>query len=71
MLGGTYDLWHSHWIVECYDPTEEKWIKKTTIPVKMIAKDNNTFTGCVLKLFKGVLDKLDWDNSSADAMIND
>ena len=46
--------------VECYDPTEDKWIKKTTIPVKMISKDNkNTFTGCVLKLSKGVLDKLD------------
>ena len=46
--------------VECYDPTEDKWIKKTTIPVKMISKDNkNTFTGCVVKLSKGVLDKLD------------
>jgi len=46
--------------VECYDPTEDKWIEKTTIPVKMISKGNkNTFTGCVLKLSKGVLDKLD------------
>ena len=46
--------------VECYDPTEDKWIEKTTIPVEMIAEDNdNAFTGCVLKLSKGVLDKLD------------
>ena len=54
--GGSAD----HLNVECYDPSEDKWIKKTTIPVKMISKDNNnTFTGCVLKLSKGVLDKLD------------
>jgi len=46
--------------VECYDPTEDKWIRKTTIPVKMISKKNrDAFTGCVLKLSKGVLDKLD------------
>ena len=47
--------------VECYDPAENKWIVKTTIPVKMICKDKNhfSFTGCVLKLSKGVLDKLD------------
>ena len=47
-------------IVECYDPTENKWIMPTMIPVNMISKDNeDTFTGCVLKLSKGVLDKLD------------
>ena len=46
--------------VECYDATEDRWIEKTTIPVKMICKDNDyTFTGCVLKLSKGVLDRLD------------
>jgi len=60
VLGGT----DAHGIcdlnVECYDPTEDKWIEKTTIPVKMIFKGNqDTFTGCVLKLSKGVLDKLD------------
>ena len=45
--------------VKCYDPAEDKWIEKTTIPVKMISQDNeDTFTGCVLKLSKGVLDKL-------------
>ena len=54
--GGSAD----HLNVECYEPSEDKWIKKTTIPVKMISKDNNnTFKGCVLKLSKGVLDKLD------------
>jgi len=46
--------------VECYDPIEDEWIEKTTIPVKMICKDNkDSFTGCVQKLSKGVLDKLD------------
>ena len=45
--------------VECYDPTEDKWIKKTAIPVEMIADIHDAFTGCVLKLSKGVLDKLD------------
>ena len=45
----------------CYDPTEDKWIFMTTIPVKIISKDNNNrFTGCVLKLSKAVLDKLDF-----------
>ena len=60
VLGGTSDFGRRQLSVECYDPTEDKWIKKTTIPVEMISKDNNnTFTGCVLKLSKGVLDKLD------------
>jgi len=46
--------------VECYDPIEDKWIEKTTIPVEVICKDNkDSFTGCVQKLSKGVLDKLD------------
>ena len=58
VLGGTSGADHLN--VECYDPSEDKWIKKTTIPVKMISKDNNNiFKGCVLKLSKGVLDKLD------------
>ena len=44
--------------VECYDPTEDKWIKKTTIPAKAISEENkDTFIGCVLKLSKGVLNK--------------
>ena len=60
VLGGIVKYGNSKLSVECYDPTEDKWIKKTTIPVKLISKDNiDTFTGCVLKLSKGVLDKLD------------
>ena len=58
VLGGS--SWSSGLSVECYDPAEDKWIFATTIPVKSISKGNNdTFTGCVLKLSKGVLDKLD------------
>ena len=58
VLGGTSDWFHLG--VECYDPTRDKWIVKTTIPVEMISKDSkNTFTAWVLKLSKGVLDKLD------------
>ena len=60
VLGGTSDYGGGRLSVECYDPTGDKWIWKTTIPVEMISKDNkDTFTGCVLKLSKGVLDKLD------------
>ena len=61
VLGGTDDRGNSRLSVECYNPTEDKWIEKTTIPVKMICKldKNYAFTGCVLKLSQGVLDKLD------------
>ena len=60
VLGGTHDDKEGPLIVECYDPTEDKWIKKTTIPVEMTSRNNkDTFSGCVLKLSKGVLDKLD------------
>ena len=60
VLGGTDENGGSRLSVECYNPTEDKWIKKTTIPVKMIPKGNkDAFKGCVLKLSKGVLDKLD------------
>ena len=59
VLGGTRNCTQSELIVECYDPTEDKWIQVTTIPVKMISEESkDTFTGCVLKLSKGVLDKL-------------
>ena len=60
VLGGLNGCLESELSVECYDPAENKWIEKTTIPVKMICKGkNDSFTGCVLKLSKGVLDKLD------------
>ena len=57
VLGGTLYS-QSDLSVECYDPTEDKWIKKTTIPVKAICEESkDTFKGCALKLSKGVLDK--------------
>jgi len=56
VLGGHNQDRQSDLNVECYDPTEDKWIEKTTIPVKMIS---SPFTGCVVKLSNGVLDKLD------------
>ena len=60
VLGGTGARSQSELSVECYDPTEDKWIDKTSIPVKTISKDNKEkFTGCVLKLSKAILDKLD------------
>ena len=59
VLGGVNDE-RSELSVECYDPTEDKWIEKTTIPVEYFSEDDEeTFTGCVLKLSKVVLDKLD------------
>ena len=60
VLGGIVKYGGSQLSVECYDPTEDKWIEKKTIPVNMICRDSiYAFTGCVLKLSKGVLDKLD------------
>ena len=60
VLGGRNGFGESGLSVECYDPAENKWIQKTTIPVKMICRDSiDAFSGCVLKLSKGVLDKLD------------
>ena len=59
VLGGTNNNSQSELSVECYDSSEDKWIKKTTIPVKTISKQSkDTFTGCVVKLSKGILDKL-------------
>ena len=58
VLGGT-DIFNNRELrVECYNLEEDKWIQKTTIPVDRIVKGNtDTFTGCELKLSKGVLDK--------------
>ena len=59
VLGDIVEYGSDRLSVECYDPTNNKWIKKTTIPVEMISKDNkDSFRGFVLKLSKGVLDKL-------------
>ena len=62
VLGGTEILEYNQLSVECYDPVENKWIEKTTIPVAMTSLDDDDelmITGCVLKLSKGVLDKLE------------
>ena len=59
VLGGTRNGTESELSIERYDSTEDKWIQVTTIPAKKIANQSkDTFTGCVLKLSKGVLDKL-------------
>ena len=59
VLGGENDRNEAERMIEFFDPEEGKWIQKTTIPVERIARENiDTFTGCVLKLSKGVLDKL-------------
>ena len=60
VLGGFTTSWGNELKVECYDPTEDNWIIKATIPMEEICRDNtDTFTGCVLKFSKGVLDKLE------------
>ena len=49
VLGGLNHHKKIELAVECYDPTEDKWIPKTTIPVEKISTNNrHTFTGCVL-----------------------
>ena len=52
--------------VECYDSAKGKWFLKTSIPVKTSCKNKHTFSGCVLKFSKGVLDKLEETESSGE-----
>ena len=60
VLGGITVYDERELSVEYYDPTEDRWIEKTTIPVEVISEDDeDSFKGCVLKLSKGVLEKLD------------
>ena len=60
VLGGTKNNRDRLLSVECYDSTEDKWIEKTSIPVERYStKNKDTFTGCVMKLSKGVLAKSD------------
>ena len=62
VLGGTKSTRDSLLAVESYDLTKDEWIKKTTIPVERFSKDNkDTFTSCVVKLSKGVMDKANLD----------
>ena len=45
--------------VECFDPVNDQWIHKTTIPAEnMEPRNNNSFIGSVLKLSRELLDKL-------------
>ena len=58
VLGGTKNNRDRLLSVECYDSVEDKWIEKASIPVERCAPGSkNTFTGCVMKLSKGVLEK--------------
>ena len=57
VLGGTTNNRDRLLSVECYDSTENKWIKKASIPVEGYAPGSKkTFTGSVMKLSKGVLE---------------
>ena len=58
VLGGLKKSNVNELSVECFDTAEDKWIQKTTIPVKSISAAHNSFIGCVLRLSKGVLDEL-------------
>lgn len=59
VLGGKNDRNEAEQMIECFHPVGDKWIQKTIIPAERIYRGNkDTFTGCVLKLSKGVLDKL-------------
>ena len=58
VLGGTRNYKERLLSVECYDLSEDRWTEKTTIPVEALAVGSkDTFTGCAVKLSKGVLDK--------------
>ena len=57
VLGGTKNNRDRLLSVECYNSTEDKWIEKASIQVEGCALESeNTFTGCVMKLSKGVLE---------------
>ena len=60
VLGGERVEDHRELKVECFNSEEGKWIHKTTIPTSSSSRYHNEriFNGCVLKLSKGVLDKL-------------
>ena len=59
ILGGESQFERRELSVECFDPANDQWIHKTTIPVKNIGlRDKNVFTGSVLKLSRELLDKL-------------
>ena len=58
VLGGMNKDNQKELSVEYFDTAEDKWIQKTTIPVKSISGADNSFIGCVMRLSKGALDEL-------------
>ena len=60
VLGGSRPRYANAYTVEVYDPVGNKWTQETTIPVEKIPeKERSSFTGCAMKLSKGVLDKIE------------
>ena len=59
VLGGSLPRYEYVYTVEVYDPVGNKWTQKTTIPVERIPeKERSSFSGCALKLSRGVLDRV-------------
>ena len=59
VLGGSLPRYAYAYTVEVYDPVGNKWTQKTTIPVERIPeKERSSFSGCALKLSRGVLDRV-------------
>ena len=59
VLGGSLPRYAHAYTVEVYDPVGNKWTQKTTIPVQRIPeKERSSFSGCALKLSRGVLDRV-------------
>ena len=60
VLGGSRPRYANAYTVEVYDPVGNKWTQETTIPVEKIPeKERSSFTGCAMKLSKGVLNKIE------------
>ena len=59
MLGGEREEDHRELKLGWSNSEEDKWIRTTTMPGSFSRYDGEpVFNGCVLKLSKGVLDKL-------------
>ena len=59
VLGGSDNSTEAKLTVESYNPTMNKWIVKTSIPVANSSEEQkHSFKACALKISKGVLDKL-------------
>ena len=59
MFGGEREEDHRELKLEWPNSEEDKWIRKSTMPGSFSRYDGEpVFNGCVLKLSKGVLDKL-------------